>query len=891
MRINLNKIKMRVVFFKILIILIANTYFAQGQSLDQHYIRVENFIGGHLTSIQYLDDLGRQKQNVLQGQSPSGKDIVSGTIYNSRGLVSSSIAPMVNGGEGGYVPFFSEMAPQFWQAPPSQVAPNIQPWTVSSIEASPLSRTLSTKLAGTTAFGGQTVSQSSQVIKIASSIPGMPGFIIRKWKLLPNGDYSMSMAGSEFPDSSLILTQTSGPGGSNKTITTVGGLTLASIDQANLITLYVYNAKNQLVHLVPPLAVEKLQSLGTYTINAVMRDKYVHTYTYDGYGRIASSKKPHQLALACLYDAYGRVYKHNAEGGALIEYKFDSWGRVNEVYTNGELSRKIYYDSYAVGDADISLENIQVLPDTKMRGKVAAVKSKLLDPEPGMPTWLSSAIGYDSEWGDVIKGRSTNHLNGFDEDELFYDNTRRVLQTITSSKVITPAMESYARMMVNNGLTDNNYLLNNDFTLMANLDANFHPTSNTLTESNSKNYKYNEIGQVVEEDFGNINQTNKYKYNDVGLLTHINQIDESIIPACISTPPSDSCCMPIAQVRQLVAGFSNIKNVTTETVEDVRKISIANMVIAVTYINPKNPKETKADTCIKSQAFVAQLQELLIRRSKDPRFSKTDLEFLTFIINQTNDYIKKNCADTRCTKIVNFTILNGRDKSSIFSNPINRDDPSNYTSYQNLNSVATLTENRMYYFVIKVLPNVANTYQSLFIDFNGNNQVDANEMFAAASTTTRNDTLLLAFNVTIPTLRVTNTITSVMLYTSSLPFKDVKSVPACGEIEMYWVTLVKASANLRLEGLTTANNFKVIVYPNPVLAANKILNVNIATNDRENINAEIIDNAGRVLAMDKFTLSGKVNNFSLDISFLKPGVYMLRLHNTLNSSTQKFVVQ
>ena len=245
MRINLNKIKMRVVFFKILIILIANTYFAQGQSLDQHYIRVENFIGGHLTSIQYLDDLGRQKQNVLQGQSPSGKDIVSGTIYNSRGLVSSSIAPMVNGGEGGYVPFFSEMAPQFWQAPPSQVAPNIQPWTVSSIEASPLSRTLSTKLAGTTAFGGQTVSQSSQVIKIASSIPGMPGFIIRKWKLLPNGDYSMSMAGSEFPDSSLILTQTSGPGGSNKTITTVGGLTLASIDQANLITLYVYNAKNQ----------------------------------------------------------------------------------------------------------------------------------------------------------------------------------------------------------------------------------------------------------------------------------------------------------------------------------------------------------------------------------------------------------------------------------------------------------------------------------------------------------------------------------------------------------------------------------------------------------------------------------------------------------------------
>jgi len=81
---------------------------------------------------------------------------------------------------------------------------------------------------------------------------------------------------------------------------------------------------------------------------------------------------------------------------------------------------------------------------------------------------------------------------------------------------------------------------------------------------------------------------------------------------------------------------------------------------------------------------------------------------------------------------------------------------------------------------------------------------------------------------------------------------------------------------------------EVNIYPNP---ATTQLNVEIVDALSQSINAEIIDITGKVLYREQFNHNGGTQNYTLPVSHLAKGVYILNLNTQNGKRTSKFVVE
>lgn len=95
-------------------ILVMNPVSSHAQSNDQNYIikRIYTSETTYNDLIDYYDGLGRPCESVEKGITPSGKDLVSKTDYDSYGREYKTWLPISNSGSGNYVNDVSSLSSQ-----------------------------------------------------------------------------------------------------------------------------------------------------------------------------------------------------------------------------------------------------------------------------------------------------------------------------------------------------------------------------------------------------------------------------------------------------------------------------------------------------------------------------------------------------------------------------------------------------------------------------------------------------------------------------------------------------------------------------------------------------------------------------------------------------------
>lgn len=84
------------------------------------------------------------------------------------------------------------------------------------------------------------------------------------------------------------------------------------------------------------------------------------------------------------------------------------------------------------------------------------------------------------------------------------------------------------------------------------------------------------------------------------------------------------------------------------------------------------------------------------------------------------------------------------------------------------------------------------------------------------------------------------------------------------------------------------NNMEVNVYPNP---AHAVVNVSVTAEDSQNIQATIVDMAGKVIYADQFNYMGGEQIFQIPTSNFAEGIYFLNLQSKNGQKTQKLIIQ
>jgi RHS repeat-associated protein len=208
------------------------------------------------------------------------------------------------------------------------------------------------------------------------------------------------------------------------------------------------------------------------------------------------------------------------------DYDFDNDGTEDFVF------QPFNYDPI---DAEQYKMPIEV--SNRTRGMATGSKVKVLNPQPGGETWITTAIFYD-EYGRVIQTQSNNYLGGEEITCTGYDFVGNVLYTktihegkveenqkadISDHKIIQERWYTYDHA---NRLIDTYQQNGEQYT--QNMRSVRHTDDRVLVSNNV----YNELGQLIEKNLhstvdGNFLQSMDYRYNIRGWLTHINNADLS----------------------------------------------------------------------------------------------------------------------------------------------------------------------------------------------------------------------------------------------------------------------------------------------------------------------------------------------------------------------------
>ncbi|MFZ5430430.1 MAG: RHS repeat-associated core domain-containing protein [Bacteroidota bacterium] len=186
-------------------------------------------------------------------------------------------------------------------------------------------------------------------------------------------------------------------------------------------------------------------------------------------------------------------------------------------YMSGQASRSalkyFYYDVYSsvpsnnafnTSDASVAIRSGSDI------GRQTGEKTKLLDSETGMASWLFKAIYYD-KFGRVIQTVTDNHLGGLDVITNTYNFAGELIQT--RNRHTADAVSTY---------TDTYFDLNHRGKLMK-TRFKINGTGEVLLSGNN----YNESGNLTtqylhSESGGTFLQKNDYTYNIRGWVTQLN---------------------------------------------------------------------------------------------------------------------------------------------------------------------------------------------------------------------------------------------------------------------------------------------------------------------------------------------------------------------------------
>ncbi|WP_080780248.1 DUF6443 domain-containing protein [Chryseobacterium phocaeense] len=525
-----------------------------------------------IQEVQYLDGLGRAKQNIAVKATPSGKDLVIPVEYDAFGRQVKDMLPLPqqNTNSGGIFP-----SPDITGA--ITVYGNASNYyREKKIENSPLNRLEEQAAPGEPwkMGSGKTIkytygtNNASEVKKIMVNTSWTTVSGVAVSNPVPSvSDENTAYASGGFYKAGTLYKNTITDEDGNKVTRYTNGkgqiiLARKNDGSQNADTYYVYNEYGQQVFVILPLGVKAMETAGNVISPAVL-DDFCYQYHYDNQDRLVGKKFPGKGWEYMVYDRQDRlVATQDAElkkKGQWLYIKYDQLGRtaITGIGTGGlrTTEQKIVdgLGSNNVNRLDTALFERQGMPvyygnpdntypnSTKW---VTLLSINYYDSIPGysfnpsFPTGKSvlTAVSVEGRstkglpvmnlvkniendswtknytWYDT-KGReigsySINHLGGYTQVETELDFTGVPLRSVTSHK----RKEGEAVTVVKQRFEYDN---------QNRLSKQWHQVNSQQEQLLSEN-TYNELSQLTGKKVGGNLQNIDYKYNIRGWVTKMN---------------------------------------------------------------------------------------------------------------------------------------------------------------------------------------------------------------------------------------------------------------------------------------------------------------------------------------------------------------------------------
>jgi RHS repeat-associated protein len=501
---------------------------------------------------EYFDGLGRSIQTVSKQTTPLGYDMIAPTFYDPFGRVEQQYLPYTdNIATGGFRTDAATKQPAFYN---TQLAGTEGYYYSNTIyEASPLNTVLKTTAPGKSWTGHNVgTSQLSRANEVFDSV--------RIWNIGTAEDDLPTTAYSYNPGT-LYVHETTDEN-DNKVLEykdLEGQVILKKVQQADaelpghygwLCTYYIYDDFGNLRFVIPPRAVEYLQS-HTWTMSLAIRDNLCFSYLYDGRNRMIVKQVPNGGKTNMVYNARDLlVMSQDANEKATSQWNYIKYDRLNRIIGTGlypsatsrasyqlfgdtatfwpgtaisdtYLKSQTFYDDYSWVTSTIASSNgitgtlnttvysgftAALVPSNMLRGSVTGSMNKTLE---GSQAFYTSSF-YDDR-GRVIQTQSNNisATNAVDYNSVQYDFAGKPVNTFIqhNKKGILPLTTGI--------LTKNTYDAQGRL-------LSISKAINGGTTKTIGTYSYNELGQMKTKSLGALDVLT-YTYNIRGWMNSINK--------------------------------------------------------------------------------------------------------------------------------------------------------------------------------------------------------------------------------------------------------------------------------------------------------------------------------------------------------------------------------
>lgn len=387
---NLHRIKTRLRCFDNL-----TTYLYDINQTDPHTTEIKTFgvdaTGlsdlNSLTTIQYLDGLGRNIQTVGRTQAFDGNDQVLAIEYDNQGRVTKSYEPFASTlTTGGFIDNLSG-----------------KDYTLTTYEKSPLNRPEGI-------YPAEWQDSARTIITYGH-----------------NKNALINLDADFYPVASLFLTSTKDGNGNfhNSYVDTRGRTILSQISNGNTgnNTFYIYDKKNRVTQVIPPGS-----GFGVTSLN--------YFYQYDSEGKTTKKTIPSKGEVEYIYDnrdlVIGHRDPHLLSEGVWYKYAYDDFGREISNGFNNTMPTD------AISAPSEELNKLSYGTSGTSKGKLTSDWNKVLGTS---GTWIFKTNTYDN-CGRISEVSSNNLLSGSqiaDKTTLLYDGGSNVTKTTENIRAGTSA--------------------------------------------------------------------------------------------------------------------------------------------------------------------------------------------------------------------------------------------------------------------------------------------------------------------------------------------------------------------------------------------------------------------------------------------------------------------
>lgn len=296
-----------------------------------------------IQQVQYLDGLGRVKQNIAIKNTPTGKDLILPVIYDQNGKIAKSFLPLpASSLNGTYHSGVTENSINSYYGVSNA-------YSEVDYEKSPIGKILKASSSGddwqingnktkTIQYFTNNASEvkrykaistwdpSSKINNVTLGIAPDDSFTTNGYY---NGNTLYKYVNKDEDD--IVIQTFINSSGKKILVRKIDATTQQSLD-----TYYVYDDSDNLVYIIPP---EAAKAPNITQLNSVL-NILCYQYRYDKYNRLAESKLPGKdFWEYIVYDKQGRItltQDSNQHNKAWSYVKYDRFGRpvYNGIYTN-----------------------------------------------------------------------------------------------------------------------------------------------------------------------------------------------------------------------------------------------------------------------------------------------------------------------------------------------------------------------------------------------------------------------------------------------------------------------------------------------------------------------------------------------------------------------------